>query len=512
MQSVDLHSHKTQLILTAVGTAAVTASLINLYNANTRRRRRRELEDEVHRALSSSSTELPKPSTSRPQQVNTAGEVDISEVSIGYDEDLVREQLARNYAFFGEDGMRKVRGASVVIVGAGGVGSWAAVMLARSGVSSIRIIDFDYVTLSSLNRHATATLADVGTPKVLCVARALRGIARFVRVDPRIELWRAGEGGAALLEGADWVVDAIDNIQTKVDLLKYCVQNDIKVFSSMGAGAKSDPTRVQIADISATHYDPLARSVRNRLRAALGNPAEIPVVYSSEVPGDVALLPLPEEEFEKGNVEELSALQDFRVRILPVIGPLPAIFALHITSYILCALADKPIERPLPVRNRKKLYDRLWKDLLTREERIAGRVLGTLPLNAADVGLLYDDFSLARSIAPPQSSCARPALVRWDPRRALSLENCVVGELREVETAVQRVFGVAPKGEDAPADIWDVQVAREGETIVDAHGALIAGRGLAGLETAEQVWGTEAADVARRRFADARRWREWSLS
>ena len=118
----------------------------------------------------------------------------------------MREQLARNYAFLGEESVARVRRASVVIIGCGGVGSWAAVMLARSGVARLRLIDFDYVTLSSLNRHATAGLADVGTPKVQCVARALRGIAPFVQVEPRIELWRSGADGADLLEGADWVV------------------------------------------------------------------------------------------------------------------------------------------------------------------------------------------------------------------------------------------------------------------------------------------------------------------
>lgn len=87
----------------------------------------------------------------------------------------------------------------------------------------------------------------------------------------------------------------------------------------MGAGAKSDPTRIQIADISETLYDPLARSVRQRLRAS-GILTGIPVVYSTEVPGDVTLLPLPEDEFEKGKVGELAAIDDFRVRILPVLG------------------------------------------------------------------------------------------------------------------------------------------------------------------------------------------------
>lgn len=94
----------------------------------------------------------------------------------------------------------------------------------------------------------------------------------------------------------------------------------------MGAGAKSDPTRIQIADISDTLYDPLARSVRRRLRIQ-GIPSGIPVVYSTEVPGDVKLLPLPEEEFKKGNVKELGVFDDFRVRILPVLGALPRLLS-----------------------------------------------------------------------------------------------------------------------------------------------------------------------------------------
>ena len=175
----------------------------------------------------------------------------------------------------------------------------------------------------------------------------------------------------------------------------------------MGAGAKSDPTRIQIADISATHYDPLARAVRQRLRATLSRSSRtapsttpsdftastsadvnidadspspnsttaceyaIPVVYSTEVPSDVTLLPLPETELAKGAVDELAPLRDFRVRILPVLGPLPAIFGLHIATYVLCEIAGRPLERPVPVRHRKKLYERMWKDLLHRESRIA---------------------------------------------------------------------------------------------------------------------------------------------
>ena len=160
----------------------------------------------------------------------------------------------------------------------------------------------------------------------------------------------------------------------------------------MGAGAKCDPTRIQISDISHTIYDPLARSVRRRLRLQ-GVSSGIPVVYSTEVPGDVKLLPLPEEEFQKGDVKELGVFDDFRVRILPVLGrqivshtssslnrsrytgPLPAIFGLHIATYILCELAEKPISNPLPIKNRRKLYERMLRDLLVREQRLAGETI-----------------------------------------------------------------------------------------------------------------------------------------
>ena len=162
----------------------------------------------------------------------------------------------------------------------------------------------------------------------------------------------------------------------------------------MGAGAKSDPSRVQISDISYTVYDPLARSVRRRLRL-LGVHSGIPVVYSTEPPGDVKLLPLPEEEFRKGDVKELGVLEDFRVRILPVLGEeiskffsfeflpncpvipgsLPSIFGLHAATYVVCELAGKPISNPLPVKNRRKLYEKMNRDLQLREQRITGEMI-----------------------------------------------------------------------------------------------------------------------------------------
>ncbi|KAG2007159.1 ubiquitin-protein ligase molybdopterin-converting factor [Coprinopsis cinerea AmutBmut pab1-1] len=460
MSSINLQSHRAQLIATAVAASVTTAGLFYSYSTLTKRRRRKELDLEIRKALSQHDREHPRPGPEPPSPgdiyIKALEEEAAKSIRLQqdeYDEELIREQLARNYAFFGDEGMKKVRGGSVVVVGCGGVGSWAAVMLVRSGVSKIRLVDFDYVTLSSLNRHATANLADVGTPKVKCVERTLKEIAKWVEVDACIDIWRKEEGGE-LLDGYDWVVDAIDNIQTKVDLLKYCHDNKLKVFSSMGAGAKCDPTRIQISDISYTVYDPLARSVRRRLRLQ-GVTSGIPVVYSTEVPGDVKLLPLPEEEFQKGPVKELGVFDDFRVRILPVLGPLPAIFGLNIASYIVCELSGKPISNPLPIKNRKKLYERIYRDLLHREGQLAGQQLNRLPIDEDDVGFIFEDLHRGRSVIPPHDVPTRPTLVRWDYSKPLTTDNAVVFEHKDAEKHHSSCSG---KDGVSPASLWGTEV------------------------------------------------------
>ncbi|KAF8654804.1 hypothetical protein AX16_003373 [Volvariella volvacea WC 439] len=471
--TLDLHSHKTQLIATALAASAATYGVLSAYGAYSKRQRRRQLDREIRQSLSArggdnSSAGIPLP------QLHDDSEITLTGPTVQYDEELIREQLARNYAFFGDEGMAKIRKGNVVVVGCGGVGSWAAVMLVRSGVSKIRLVDFDYVTLSSLNRHATATLTDVGSPKVKCVEKALNQFSKWVEVDARIDIWRKEEGGA-LLEGADWVIDAIDNISTKVDLLKYCHDHGIKVFSSMGAGAKCDPTRIQISDISYTIYDPLARAVRRRLRL-LGVNSGIPVVYSTEVPGDVKLLPLPEEEFQKGQVKELGVFDDFRVRILPVLGPIPSIFGLHIATYIICKLAEKPILNPLPIKGRKKLYERLLRDLIHRESKLTGESINKLPIDEDDVALIFEDIHRGRSVIPPHDVPTRPTLIRWDLAKPLTVDNCVVMEWKDAEKHVSSIKGEA------------------GETIAP-----------------HLVWGDEVTKVVERRAQEVRKVQEWVM-
>lgn len=285
--------------------------------------------------------------------------------TFNHNEELIKEQLSRNYSFLGENGMQSIRDSFIVVIGLGGVGSWSSLMLSRSGVSNLRLVDFDQVTLSSLNRHATATLKDVGISKVDAVKNFILSVSPWSQVEAINQLWSPGEQGDALLSGnPDYVIDAIDHIPTKVALLKRCKELNLKVISCAGAGAKQDPSRIQIADMSNTFEDPLARSIRRKLKH---HGHGIPVVYSTEKPSDVKLLPLPQEEFEKGKVNELSAMDDFRVRLLPVLGPIPAMFGLAASTHILLSLAGRKDYAPLPVKNRPRLYDKVYRDFHKKE-------------------------------------------------------------------------------------------------------------------------------------------------
>jgi molybdopterin/thiamine biosynthesis adenylyltransferase len=125
MVGLDFHSHKTQLVATAIAASLTTAGLLSAYTSYSRHERRKHLNEDVLRSIASSDkTEhhVPPPPSEDVQ----------AEDVLTHDEDLIKEQLARNYAFFGEEGMSKIRSGRVVVVGCGGVGSWAAVMLARS--------------------------------------------------------------------------------------------------------------------------------------------------------------------------------------------------------------------------------------------------------------------------------------------------------------------------------------------------------------------------------------------
>lgn len=352
--------------------------------------------------------------------------------------DLILEQLARNRVFLGNEGLEKLRDAFIIVVGCGGVGSHCTSALTRSGVTHIRLIDFDQVTLSSLNRHAVATLADVGTPKVVCLQRRLQQITPWVHFDACNELYApaAAERLLGAWEGRkpDYVIDAIDNIDSKVSLLEYCHKNNLPVISSMGAGCKSDPTRLFVGDISTSTDDPLSRATRRRLRL-LGITTGIPTVYSTEKPGPgkAQLLPLPEEEFQKGKVGELGVLPDFRVRILPVLGTMPAVFGYACANHVILNVSGYPHEY-IPGKTREKMYDNALATLQGYEDKLIRATFSSentqglkLPLTIQDVGYVIEEVYRGKSAI--SGIPTRLALVRWRcPAKGTALDNSVPGQ------------------------------------------------------------------------------------
>jgi hypothetical protein len=232
----------------------------------------------------------------------------------------------------------------------------------------------------------------------------------------------------------DFIVDAIDNIDTKVALLAYCYERGLKVISSMGAGCKSDPTRLFIGDISSSSEDPLSRSTRRRLRA-LGIASGLPVVYSTEKPGPgkASLLPLPEEEFQKGSVGDLGILPDFRVRILPVLGTMPAVFGYAAANYVILRIAGYPCEY-IHAKGREKMYDSILAQLQGSEEKLARATTSgedarglKLGISIHDVGYLIEEVWRGKSAISGVPT--RLALVRWDrPGDGSTIDASVEGQ------------------------------------------------------------------------------------
>jgi tRNA A37 threonylcarbamoyladenosine dehydratase len=182
----------------------------------------------------------------------------------------------------GEEGLAKLASQSVEIVGIGGVGSWAAEALARCGVGSFVLVDCDLIQESNINRQVHALASTLGRPKVEVMGERILDINPKARVDAVQEFF-SGENGEALLRpGITFVVDAIDTLPSKVELIILAKRRGIPVISSMGAGNKLDPSRFELADLFRTSVCPLARAMRKELRARGVDSLE--VVYSREEP------------------------------------------------------------------------------------------------------------------------------------------------------------------------------------------------------------------------------------
>ena len=191
----------------------------------------------------------------------------------------------RTELLIGKTGTERLEKSHVLVVGLGGVGAYAAEQLCRAGIGRMTIVDADCVQASNINRQLPALHSTLGMPKAEVVARRLSDINPALQLTVINEFLR-DERTEQLLAAAryDFIVDAIDSLSPKVFLLFHAHKKGIPLVSSMGAGAKWDPSQVKVADISKTSNCALAKAVRKRLRG-LGVNTGIPVVFSTEMAG-----------------------------------------------------------------------------------------------------------------------------------------------------------------------------------------------------------------------------------
>lgn len=199
-------------------------------------------------------------------------------------------RLDRAARLFGEPGLHRLMDARVVIFGMGGVGSFAAESLARSGVGHLVLVDFDEVCVTNTNRQLHALRGNIGKLKAEVMAERLRLVSPTATIDAVPKFYNAETSDELLAGDVDFVVDAIDNLTAKAHLLATCKARGIPVVSSMGAAGKLDPTRLRTGDLSDTEVCPLARDVRTLLRknhgitVTKGEPTGLFAVWSMEPP------------------------------------------------------------------------------------------------------------------------------------------------------------------------------------------------------------------------------------
>lgn len=234
---------------------------------------------------------------------------------------MSQEWKSRTTLLLGENRMNYLSGCHVLVVGLGGVGAYAAEQLCRAGIGKMTIVDADTVNESNLNRQLPALRSTIGRPKVEVVAQ------RLLDINPELELtvhneFIRDERTEAILDEANYqfVVDAIDSLSPKVFLLYHALRRQIPVVSSMGAGAKTDPSQVRIADISKTQNCALAKAVRKRLRT-LGVNKGIAAVFSTEMANPDAVIEVDDEQCKRTTTGTISYM--------------PALFGCFLSAHVL---------------------------------------------------------------------------------------------------------------------------------------------------------------------------------
>jgi tRNA threonylcarbamoyladenosine dehydratase len=202
-----------------------------------------------------------------------------------------RQRFGGIARLYGEAALTRFAAARVCLIGTGGVGSWTAESLARSGIGAVTLVDMDDVCITNVNRQLPALDGTVGRPKVRVLAERMALIHPACRVEP-VEEFLTAQNAAQILAGPwDCVIDAVDRAVIKALIIATCVRTGIPVVTSGGAGGRRDATAVRCGDLASTGGDQLLRGVRRELRRSHGfpggenaGPLGVSAVYSAEPP------------------------------------------------------------------------------------------------------------------------------------------------------------------------------------------------------------------------------------
>ena len=236
------------------------------------------------------------------------------------------ERHVRTEILLGTDGVRMLRGKKVLLAGLGGVGSFAAEALARSGIGELVLIDCDVVTASNLNRQLVALESTIGQSKAAIMRARIADIDPACRVDAREVFLGHDDKPELIAEGFDAVVDAIDSLNSKATLVEVAFKAGIPTYSSMGAGGKLDPTQIRSGDLMDSEICGLARMMRKRLRKR-GIERGVCAVWSLE-PGRP---PLPPEPTDRGRPRAVNG----------TISHMPALFGLTLAGLVIRDLVQQ---------------------------------------------------------------------------------------------------------------------------------------------------------------------------
>ena len=240
---------------------------------------------------------------------------------------------------YGSEGFEKIRQAHVMVIGIGGVGSWAVEMLARSGIGKLSLVDMDDVCESNINRQAHALQSTIGQAKTEAMANRVRDINPACEVIAHHQYLTQSNSETLLTEGSDYVFDAIDSLRHKVVILNTCREKKLPLLISGGAGGRTDPTQISIDDLSRSRNDRLLQKMRKELRMKHRFPRDpkrkfgVPCIFSTE------LARLPIEDVASCESESKKSLRLDCESGYGTLGSVTAAFGMTAASWIVTRIA-----------------------------------------------------------------------------------------------------------------------------------------------------------------------------